>query len=71
MIPETRRVLTLLFAKGRLRDRAFRARPLAELAGYASAFFRPSTRYYVFSWRDPMPFLVDLSYVVRKLFRAS
>lgn len=48
-------------------------RPLAEKFGFlrqfASSFFDPAVRYYVFTARDPGPFFSELKTLVRKLLR--
>jgi predicted ATP-grasp superfamily ATP-dependent carboligase len=69
MIPETRRVLTLLLRPDAIDDPAFDRRPWRAMAQYVLAFLRPGTRYFVFSFRDPMPFLFDIAYVLRKMLR--
>jgi predicted ATP-grasp superfamily ATP-dependent carboligase len=68
MIPETKRVFRVLFQRGRIRDRAFRAGRLSTLLGYLADFFRPRTRYYVFRWADPGPLLADIAGAARRLF---
>jgi predicted ATP-grasp superfamily ATP-dependent carboligase len=64
MVPETKRLLRLLFQSGAVADRSLRPRRLAEMLGYLADFVRPSTRYYVFDWRDPAPFFRDLRQMV-------
>lgn len=62
MIPETRRLLTILRtgqAEGRTRA----------LWSYLSGFFDPRMRYFVFSWRDPGPMVRDLSNILLKVVR--
>ena len=66
MIPETRRLLRILFARSAVTDPAFVARPLADLAAYVTGFVDPRTRYYVMSLRDPGPLARDLWNVMRK-----
>jgi len=71
MIPETRRIITLLFRRSSIQNRNFDARPLRALAQYVISFFRLSTRYYVFTWRDPGPFFADMAFLVLKLIVPS
>ncbi|MCE3261612.1 MAG: carboxylate--amine ligase [Pseudoduganella sp.] len=66
MVPETKRLLRLLFRPQAVADRSLPRRPLAELLAYLSDFLRPSTRYYVFQWRDPGPFWRDLRQMLRR-----
>lgn len=66
MVPETKRLLRLLFRRQAVADRRLAVRPLAELLGYLADFLRPSTRYYVFDWRDPGPFWRDLRQMLRR-----
>jgi predicted ATP-grasp superfamily ATP-dependent carboligase len=69
MVPETRRVLTLLRQGGRTRNRALRFRPVLELLRYLGAFLRPKVRYYVFSLADPCPFFADTRFIMEKFIR--
>jgi predicted ATP-grasp superfamily ATP-dependent carboligase len=69
MIPETKRLLRILFQKDRIADRNVSFRRLPELLVYLADFFRPQTRYYVFEWRDPGPFFADLAGSVRQTAR--
>lgn len=59
IIPETKRLLRILFRQGAIADRAMVFRRLPELGGFLVDFVRPQTCYYVFDWRDPMPLLSD------------
>ncbi|MCS0590740.1 hypothetical protein ACFQ09_07205 [Massilia norwichensis] len=61
MVPETKRLLRILFQQGRIADRRLQFSRLSELFGYLLDFIRPGSRYYVFSWRDPRPFFMDLA----------
>lgn len=69
MVPETKRLARILLKPDRIDDPHFRRRPLAELGGYLAAFFDPRSRYYVFSARDPRPWLRDMGQIVRKAVR--
>jgi predicted ATP-grasp superfamily ATP-dependent carboligase len=66
MIPETKRLVRLLFQPGAVADRKLAFSRAGELLGYFHDFLRPSTRYYLFNWSDPAPFLRDLWHVVRR-----
>ncbi|MBB3223827.1 carboxylate--amine ligase [Pseudoduganella umbonata] len=66
MIPETKRLARLLFQPGAVADRKLVFSRAGELFGYLRDFLRPSTRYYLFTWSDPAPFLRDLWHVVRR-----
>ncbi|QBE63610.1 carboxylate--amine ligase [Pseudoduganella lutea] len=66
MIPETKRLARLLLRPGAVADRNLTFSRAGELAGYLADFLRPSTRYYLFTWSDPLPFLRDLWHVVRR-----
>jgi predicted ATP-grasp superfamily ATP-dependent carboligase len=66
MAPETKRLWRVLSRKpgdGYVPP----AGALAELAGYLFDFVRPDTRYFVHSWRDPMPLLSDLWLTAHRL----
>ena len=65
-IPETKRLLRVLFQPGAIADPNFHVRPLKESAAYLWYLLNPLTRFYVFSWSDPMPFFRDIGNVLRK-----
>ncbi len=69
MIPETRRLLRLLFERSAIADPSFIPRPLTDLLNYFVSFIDPRMRYYIFSWRDPMPFVADTISMIRKALR--
>jgi len=60
MIPETKRLFRILLCRGSIRDRSFRVSRLRTVLDYVADFFRLRTRYYVFQWTDPIPWLVDV-----------
>ena len=66
MIPETRRVLTIVFNSGSIKDRALTISKTNTVVDYLLAFFRPSVRYYVFSAKDPLPFAMDIKAAICK-----
>ena len=66
MIPETRRLLTVVARPKAIQDRTLRRRPLAGVLDYLFRFIDPRTRYYVFAPGDPGPFLADMGFVLRK-----
>ena len=71
MVPETRRLLRILFRPGSIQDRRLRFGRLAESLGYVVDFVRPRTHYYVFKWSDPCPFIADMWAVLRKAITRS
>lgn len=66
MVPETKRLLRVLFQPERIADRSIRFKRLPTLLGYLLDFLHPGTRYFVFSWRDPAPFFKDLRGMARR-----
>jgi predicted ATP-grasp superfamily ATP-dependent carboligase len=66
MVPETKRLLRILFGQRHIADKTLVFRRLPTLAGFCIDFLRPSSRYYVFDVRDPKPFFSDLGQMVRK-----
>lgn len=70
MIPETRRLLTILFRPNAIQNKQLRFDKRRELMSYLFDFLRPCTRYYVFTWRDPWPCFRDCGFVIRKTFDA-
>lgn len=75
LIPETRRLLTVLLRRGRIQNTAMRFSPGSEIAGYLGGFLSPRTRYYVIWWRDPWPAVADglsvLGIAAGKAWRAA
>jgi predicted ATP-grasp superfamily ATP-dependent carboligase len=61
MIPETKRIARLLRNRGRTPNRELKFNVGSELRDYLLQFLSPRSRYYVFSFRDPMPFLHDIA----------
>jgi len=60
MLPETRRLLRVLFDRDAIVDPYFKVRPLRDLTAYLLGFFDPRMRYFVFSLADPGPFFRDM-----------
>jgi predicted ATP-grasp superfamily ATP-dependent carboligase len=68
MTPETRRVLTVVFNPGYIKDRTLRISKASVVIDYILGFFRPSVRYFIFSFHDPMPFVMDMTASISKGF---
>ncbi|WP_293884273.1 carboxylate--amine ligase [Sphingomonas sp.] len=68
MIPESRRLVRVVFQEQAIRDSSFRRRPWAETLDYFLEFFNFRTRYYVFRFDDPRPLICDFANIVRKLW---
>lgn len=66
MIPESKRLLRVLFGQRRIADKSLTLRRLPALRAYLGGFFRPRSGYYVFAWRDPLPFLRDMLNMLRR-----
>jgi predicted ATP-grasp superfamily ATP-dependent carboligase len=69
MIPETKRLIQLLFKRGVIADPLFTPTPLADLGHYLIGFFDPKMRYYLFRWNDAGPFFSDIKTVLMKALR--
>jgi predicted ATP-grasp superfamily ATP-dependent carboligase len=65
-IPETKRLLRILFQASKIQDPRFEIRRGQALVSYVLELFRPSTRYFIFSFADPKPFLADVRNVAVK-----
>jgi predicted ATP-grasp superfamily ATP-dependent carboligase len=65
IIPETKRLIRIWFAPHLIENKNLRFRPINELFGYVTDFIRPSTRYFVFRWRDPRPLIADIKSVFK------
>lgn len=64
MIPETRRLLRVLFRSSAIADPLYENRPWRDLCAYVASFLDPRERYFVFRMSDPMPFFADLWHAV-------
>ena len=71
MIPETKRLLRILFQQGAIVDRRLKFSRRREMASYLLEFLRPSRCYYVFQWHDPKPLLSDMLQNLQRLVPAS
>ena len=67
MIPETYRLLRILFARDKIGPGAEQFSRFEALRDFLLGFVSPRTRYYVFWLRDPKPFLADLWFIAAKL----
>jgi predicted ATP-grasp superfamily ATP-dependent carboligase len=68
MTPETRRVLTVVFNPERIKDRTLTISKASVVINYILGFFQPSVRYFIFSFNDPMPFVMDMKAAISKGF---
>lgn len=66
IIPETRRLARVAFGRAKIADKSLAFNPWAEIGAYLTGFFRPRTSYYVWSRRDPRPFLADMRQAAAK-----
>ena len=69
MLPETRRVLTLLRRGGRTQNREISLPVFGQVLQYFRQFFSLRSRYYVFVISDPVPFFADVAFTIRKAAR--
>lgn len=58
---ELKRLLRIVLQPHKIADRQFRRRPLYEIGRFLLDFVRPRVGYYVWSWRDPRPWLADMA----------
>jgi predicted ATP-grasp superfamily ATP-dependent carboligase len=65
MVAETRRLVRILLARRAIPDRSIHFSRSRELGSFIGGFVDGS-RYYVFSWRDPLPFLADIAFILRR-----
>ncbi len=63
---ELKRLVRIVLQPGKIHDRQFKRRPLAEIVRFIADYLRPSVCYYVWSWRDPMPFFRDVRNMLRR-----
>lgn len=68
LVPEVKRLWRVLFERELIQDPRFRAEPLREMLHFARTNLAPTTRRFLFSWRDPLPALADTAFSVLKRF---
>ncbi len=69
MIPETKRLIRVWRDQRAIADPHFKPRPIVTLMRFVAGFVDPRMRYFLFDWRDPMPFWADFSAVLKKAAR--
>jgi predicted ATP-grasp superfamily ATP-dependent carboligase len=69
-IPDTKRLLRLCARRGRTADPTRTFAPLREVIAYLAYPLARHRRWFVFSWRDPLPFVFDTLGVLRKAVAA-
>ncbi len=68
-IPETKRLVRILFERKKIKDPLFKPRPFLSLLRYCFSFLSPYTHYYVFEWVDQRPFWSDVKNILWKLLK--
>lgn len=68
-IPETKRLARLLLRPGAINDPFFKIDRWGEVVAYLRYLLDPATRFYVFSWRDPRPFVADMTATAAKVLK--
>lgn len=69
MIPEVKRLARVLFAPDAIHDRYFVRQPLSDAADFFLRFGNPNGRYFIFSARDPAPFIADTLQILTRPLR--
>ncbi len=69
VMPDLHRLFRIMVHPELIENRALRYGRWPTLARFVADYLRPGMRYYVFSWRDPMPCLADLGFAVAKVAR--
>ncbi|SDO41373.1 Predicted ATP-dependent carboligase, ATP-grasp superfamily [Rhodoferax sp. OV413] len=66
---ELKRLVRICLQPGKIVDRTFPVRPVAEVWRFVRDFFRPGVGYYVWNAGDPQPFYTDVKNLLRKVIR--
>ena len=69
MIPEIKRLFRIVLQPNRISDPLFKIKPFKEIIFFVGSFFNPKTCFFVFQWRDPKPFIMDMKNLLKKLIR--
>lgn len=64
--PELRRLATILLRPKAIQDKSRRFGKVAAVWEFVRTLFDPRTRFYIFSWRDPMPAVMDSWFILRR-----
>jgi len=64
--PELKRLATILLSPQTIQDKSLRFGRVAAVLDSAKSLLDPRMKFYVFSWRDPMPALMDTWFLVRR-----
>lgn len=70
MVPESKRLVRILFGQHHIADKTLVFKRLPELLGFFIDFVRPGSSYYVFELRDPRPFFSDVTQMLGKAVNA-
>ncbi|MFN3983863.1 MAG: hypothetical protein ACK4KV_00155 [Rhodocyclaceae bacterium] len=65
-LPELKRLWRIVFRPGLIQDHSLHFSPVGEIMAYVGYFLNPRNRYYVFSLRDPRPFIQDMLGLLRR-----
>lgn len=60
LLPELRRLLTILFFPQRIQNKNLKFNKIKELFTFIGFLINPNTRFFVFVWKDPKPFFADI-----------
>lgn len=67
LLPDFKRLWRILFHPELIQDRRLRFDRTSEIAGFMCFLIDPRSRYYVFAWTDPMPFVAELRHFAGRL----
>lgn len=66
-LPDTKRLFRILFQPDRIQDKSLRFNRWRELREFVTYPLRPTSRYYIFTRHDPMPWLYEMRTLLRRL----
>lgn len=66
LVTEAKRLIRIVLFPERIQDRTLRFSKTKECIDFIADFFRPNTKYFVFSWKDPQPAICDLGYSIAR-----
>lgn len=69
MSTELKRLFRIILQPNKIRDQSFVIAPWKEFARFVSDYFRQNVCYYVWSWRDPKPFISDIQNMLSQLIK--
>lgn len=71
MVPEVRHLWRNMMRSDEIQNNQLIFNRGKEILSFIIDFLRPRTRYYAWSWRDPIPRIIDLLFICKKTLKGG